>query len=649
MAIADDVSVAANGDIRWTGSGTTSYTVLELHRFLQGLADDASASGNDLVDITSDTPSERSTDNIVTLLSNYNIDDTMAEHLYDGSISQGDDDTHYKGLEVIGNVNNGTVLQIVQNNEFVDDDTDPYWGATASGAALNGDADAGIIMRTLIKTREDGFDIDGTRIRVQARELGDTFAEFSVTMGLGVNVAAMSTSSDLNNQTAEATIAALSVSNSNEGYNSLDVNADGTNETYYSNWQLNSNSINDLYEYGKWLQSRDSSQVAAQTSVYGMNGMLFRGITHEIAFDASAGDDIAEESIVAWGPYATVTTSGMGTFTIGDKLTFSGGGQGRLLAIGYNGGTTTRIVFELDTTSDTPASGETVTGEGDSPPTGTLATGTVDNSVVAGSGVVLGMNKSGNAGTAWIQLIRGAPPADNQSIVQNKASGTGTTESVLMVNGAPVARTVPLTMMGQSTGSAIIGSYGLGINPDDLTANDQLFDLTNTLRVPPNNVSFSLLGLTNGDSILVGPEDGSGSLDADQLSLSTALNGAAETSVVVSANIPDDTPSTGSIRVKLDNGIYKKLSYTSYSGATFTIPSTDFSTDDASSGNDVFISYLDKVAASATESFTVVYDSDRTLFVRVRNGGTSPIKTFETTAVLRSGGGSATAIRTSDA
>ena len=29
MAIADYVSVAANGNIRWTGSGSTSYTVLE--------------------------------------------------------------------------------------------------------------------------------------------------------------------------------------------------------------------------------------------------------------------------------------------------------------------------------------------------------------------------------------------------------------------------------------------------------------------------------------------------------------------------------------------------------------------------------------------------------------------------------------------
>jgi len=44
-----------------------------------------------------------------------------------------------------------------------------------------------------------------------------------------------------------------------------------------------------------------------------------------------------------------------------------------------------------------------------------------------------------------------------------------------------------------------------------------------------------------------------------------------------------------------------------------------------------------------------VYLQQRDLFVRVRDGGGSPIKTFETSASLGSGGGSATAIRTADA
>ena len=80
MAIEDDVAINASGEIYYTGAvhgaaGAGYYTVLELHRFLQDLADDATASGDDLVDITDETPSDRSTDNIITILSPYTIND----------------------------------------------------------------------------------------------------------------------------------------------------------------------------------------------------------------------------------------------------------------------------------------------------------------------------------------------------------------------------------------------------------------------------------------------------------------------------------------------------------------------------------------------------------------------------------------------
>ena len=95
MAIEDDFTVDLNGDIRYTGGGSTYYTVLELHRFLQSLADDPQMAGNDLLDITSSDPSDRSTDNIITLNSPFNIDDDAAEQLYDGSITQLDGDVVY--------------------------------------------------------------------------------------------------------------------------------------------------------------------------------------------------------------------------------------------------------------------------------------------------------------------------------------------------------------------------------------------------------------------------------------------------------------------------------------------------------------------------------------------------------------------------
>jgi hypothetical protein len=187
MAIADDVSVAVSGNIRYTGS-TPNYTVLELHRYLQGLADDAQASGDDLVDITSTTPSDRSTDQIITLNSPYNIDDTLARHLYDGSITQDGGNTVYSGLRVVGTVVSGTEPMIVQDNKVL-----PAWW----GTGVNADAANLIIMKILVKTRSGGADIDGKRIRVLARELASQYKEFPVTLGLANSVAAISTSTDL--------------------------------------------------------------------------------------------------------------------------------------------------------------------------------------------------------------------------------------------------------------------------------------------------------------------------------------------------------------------------------------------------------------------------------------------------------------------
>ncbi len=120
--------------------------------------------------------------------------------------------------------------------------------------------------------------------------------------------------------------------------------------------------------------------------------------------------------------------------------------------------------------------------------------------------------------------------------------------------------------------------------------------------------------------------------------------------MIVTTAIPTDTPSSGTIRIEADTGIYLRVPYSSYTGSTYTIPSFDFSgVNVCTTGNNVFISYIDLIAAGTTATFTSVYLSDRALFIRVRDGDVTPIKTFETTGTLGSAGGSSTAIRTDDA
>ena len=562
MAIATDFSVAVNGNIRYTGAahtiaGAGYYTVIQLHRFLQDLADDASSSGDDLLDITDSTPSDRSTDNIITLNTPYNIDDTAAEHLYDGSIIQTSGDEIYDGVVNFGNI--GLHIEILQNGAVIAND---FWNTIPNGSSdkgLNSSSIAGISHRFMVKTRTSAADIDGRRMIGMNREFGKTYGEFSINgTSRGNNVLALVDSTDLNNQTASGTIGAISDIANTEGYRSFDVDNNSVDENYYSEWDKGGNSINTLYERTKYLTRRGEA-----TTIYGIQGQIFRGITHEITIDTPTGTFAAVEA-VSWS-----------------------GGTAQMLAI---------------------------------------------NSVTAGTKM-------------WIQILTGVIPTDGQTI-------TGASSATCAVNVTVTERTISSPFFGVSTGSSIIGAFGVGVELLDLTSSDKLFDLTNAQIVPPNNVTFTVTGLISGqDRVLVAPESG-GVIDVDQFVTSGTLNGATVTAVVVSTTIPTDTPAAGTIRLENDEGLYVRLVYTSYTSATFTITSHNFSgtgqNDSVASANNCYISYIDELASSTSATFTGVYVSDRSVFVRVRDGGASPIKTFETSGTLGSSGGSSTAIRTSD-
>ena len=153
--------------------------------------------------------------------------------------------------------------------------------------------------------------------------------------------------------------------------------------------------------------------------------------------------------------------------------------------------------------------------------------------------------------------------------------------------------------------------------------------------------------------MLVGPE-AAGILELDQDTINdTNLNTSGITAVTVQTSIPSDTPASGDIRIQADDGRFLKVPYTSYTGSIYTITSFDFtSPQNCTTGNNVFIAYIDELASGASAQFTSVFNTTRPLFVRVRDGGTAGdnegIKTFETPADLTSAGGGATAVRTPD-
>lgn len=626
MAIADDFTVGLTGDIRYTGGGSTYYTVLELHRFLQDLADDAQASGNDLVDITSVDSSDRSTDNIITLNSPYNIDDDAAEQLYDGSITQLGGATVYSGLVVVGSVESGTELLLFRDNLKI-----TSWWSTG----INADAPNNIISRMLIRTRIASADIDGKRLRVMARELGDSYAEFSVTMGLGNSTAAIFTGPDLNNTTVEATIATWTgITDVDPGYNLIDLNNGNGAQPYYSEWDKDVYTINQLYERTKWIQRRGTS-----TTIHGVNGEFYRGITHEFDYDGKSGT-ITEDNAVAWGTYFVYDTEAGGPFTLDEYVTIGASGAIGKLVFLEDLGATGNMAVALEDTSVTLLNNDVITGL-TSGATAAINVTIGDNDKSGGTGILLADDASD---TVWIQVTSGVAPVDNSRFYDRTVYGYA------LVNGSVTQRTVSPEFFGVSTGTAIIGAFGIGVEAADLTNADKLTDLLNVLQQPPNNQTFTVSGLVSGeDRVIVGPNDGADELDLDQFTLNTSLLGATETAVVLTGAIPADTPATGTIRIELDTGIYRRQAYTSWTASTFTIASSDYTgANNATAPTNVFISYIDLIAAAATAAFTAVYGSDRSLLGKVRDGGGTPIKPFKTPTTFTSGGGGFTAIRTSD-
>jgi hypothetical protein len=554
------------------GGASPSYaTVIEFHRWLMDLADDAEFVGStgDELDIVDNTPSDRSTDNIVTLLNGFTITAAAAEHLYDGSIIYGGGTDVYDGIVNFGN--SDVQIQIIQDGAVL---TDDWWNQ--AGAGLNADAGAGISHRFMLKTRTAGADIDGRRLIGTTRTFGNTYAEFKINgTSNGNNVLALVDSTDLNNGTAAGTVSGwTTIVNETEGFVALDVDNNATTEDYYSEWNRDTFSINQFYERMKWL-TRDGSA----STLYGLNGELFRGITHELDVDGGAG---------TWGSAAANLQA--------EEITWSGG-TGQLMAVNNETASSTTKI--------------------------------------------------------WFQLLTGVVPTDNQTI-----TGTTSSASVLaeLTGGSLVERPISTPFVGASTGSALIGSYGLSLETADLSATDTVFDLTNTAVFPPNNVTFTVFGVKSGEDRVLVTNNNAGDIDFTQMATDTTLSGAAETSVSINPTpgIPIDTPSTGTIRIERNDGLYSRHPFSARDTATdtFTITSANFVSNPATSPKNVFISYIDKLATGSSEAFTTVYNADRTLFVRVRDGGTLGdalgIKTAETTGVLGDSGGSATINRIDD-
>ncbi len=722
MAIvaADWTVTRSNGNIRYIGAdhgavGASYATTIEFHRWLQDLADDPVSSGDDALDATDILPSSRATDNLITLLGLYNIDDGAAEHLYDGTIIQGTGGTevYYDGIVNYGN--SGIVIGVHQNGAVLADDfwnwgvggaddtsagasfmTDSgeawtidqwvgyviknltdgsqalitsntattilgtLWGGTNDdwdsgdnyliSQGLNEDVTQGISHRFLIKTRTAGADIDNRKLLGINRTLLKTFGEFSINAtARGNNVLALSDAGDLNNTTAVDTIGGwidvymdrVASSTTVSGVNSagqpiLNV-VDGTQ--FLPGDFIQPGVASDIAEYQILSIATNALTLNRNLEVATVGGETVYDLSYGFNQIDVDNDSTNEDYYCQWDKGAKSINQFF------ERMKWLGMENGPGYLFGIPGELFRGITHEIDV--DTP--------------TGTWAP-CEDISWSGGTGQMLAVDSPTAATKLWMQILTGVAPTDGQ-VITGGISAASAAMNVTIVDRSSLIST---PFVGTSTGSALIGSYGLTLQTTDLSAADKIFDLTNTLIAPPNNVQFDLSGLVIGeDYVIVGPWDGTSTdingdpeVNYNQMALNVSLSVDNITSVTIGhANgdeltIPTDTPSTGFIRVEDDNGFLRKLHYTGFTGTVFTIDTTDGQEDflsvNATLGNNVFLTYLDKLAGAIEESFTFVYNVDRKFVIKVRDGGGTPIKEYITSGTMGSNGGSSTAIRTTD-
>ena len=174
MAIATDFTITAGGNIRHV-AGTTVYSVLDLHQWLQDLADDGSITvAGDDVSILSANPSKldgpRSAIKpmLLNLLNGYNIDDTAAQYLNFGSIQQTGTDVLYTGLKSIGSpLVAASPMYVVQNAAKLT----TYWPTGH--------------IQIMVKAKTGGVLIDSGDVRVYSRKYGQTYGDFAANLVAG--------------------------------------------------------------------------------------------------------------------------------------------------------------------------------------------------------------------------------------------------------------------------------------------------------------------------------------------------------------------------------------------------------------------------------------------------------------------------------
>lgn len=236
MAIQDDWTINYSAKTITHNVGpTTVYTVLSMYSWLMDLFDDSGQMDDD-VPMDAQTPTE------FRLINGWSIPGTSYPFLKGGAINDTTNNDLWANIYTLGGIVSGAQVYVIQNGNEIS----PWWST--------GHIDV------LIKVSAAGTEIDNGNLLVMIRDLAATYDHFAVDCSAGGrNPIPLATATDLNNQTAGATLA---------GYNDITITFGTVAKNLNNgNGAVNYNAVVDcagrplaqVYEYLKYVTRHNSA------------------------------------------------------------------------------------------------------------------------------------------------------------------------------------------------------------------------------------------------------------------------------------------------------------------------------------------------------------------------------------------------------
>jgi hypothetical protein len=229
MAIGDDFTINYGTQEISHTSGSTVYTANALYSWLQDTFDELAQLDDD-VPMSAATPTEYSWINGWAFSA-----DSDYEYISGGAITDTTNDDLWANIFTLGTIVSGAQIYVIQNGGEIT----PWWSTDH--------------IDVLIKVKASGTEIDNGIITVFIRDLAGTFDHFEIDLTAGGrNAVPLATANDINNQTAEGTIAGWTDVTITFGTISRDLNNGNGSQTYEVEVDCGGRTLAQVYERLKW-------------------------------------------------------------------------------------------------------------------------------------------------------------------------------------------------------------------------------------------------------------------------------------------------------------------------------------------------------------------------------------------------------------